>query len=160
MNNVRCTVAAVLIMMVVLSGGCSKKQKETTADKQGARQGQTGAPGVPEQTKSDVRAAAKQVVARLQAGDFPAIYRESAPGFKKIGSEAQFVTKFQQARMKTGVQSNPQELSFDTRPGNAYVLVFRMNNERYTTDWRLTFARNQAGGYELAGLNQHDELKK
>ncbi|HEY5521618.1 MAG TPA: hypothetical protein VIK21_00415, partial [Desulfuromonadaceae bacterium] len=115
---------------------------------------------VPPQDKANAQAAAVRVLALMESGDFPAIYRDSAAGFKQIGSESQFVAKFQQTRKSVGVLKNPQQISLGTLPGNGYVFIYRLENERYKTDMRLTFARSQSGKMELAGLNQHDELKK
>lgn len=170
MNYVSCIKIAFLLVVLVTFIGCKSKQ-----DKPGAS---TGAPQekaaatavtpqdkidarvVSPQDKADARAAAARVLARMEAGDFPAIYNESAPGFKQIGNESQFVAKFQQTRQKIGVLKKPHELNFDTRPDNSHVLVYRLENDHYKTDMRLTFARSQSGKMVLAGLNQHDEPKK
>ena len=125
-----------------------------------APQGKSAATDVPPQDKTDAQTAAVHVLALLEAGDFPAIYKDSAAGFKEIGSESQFVTKFQQTRKNVGVLRNPKQISFGTLPGNAYVFVYRLENERYQTDMRLTFSRSPSGKMELAGLNQHDTMKK
>ena len=82
-------------------------------------------PIVPPQDKADAQAAAVRVLALMEAGDFPAIYKDSAAGFKQIGSESQFVAKFQQTRKNVGVLKNPQEISFGTLPGNGYVFIYR-----------------------------------
>jgi hypothetical protein len=154
-------------MLLVSFAGCSRKQDDkssagraTPPGQTGAIQGTTDIKAVTPQEKAEVRAAAAHVLKQLQAGDFPVIYREASSGFKHIGPEAAFVTKFQQVRMKTGNLVNPRESSFDVRPDKTFVLVYRAENERYATDWRLTFARGQNGKLELDGLNQHDELKK
>jgi hypothetical protein len=155
-----------MLMLLAAFAGCSRKQEEkpstgaAPAEQTGAVRGAADAKAVSPQEKSDVRAAAAHVLKQLEAGDFPTVYREASPGFRQIGPEAAFVTRFQQARMKTGAFVNPQELSFDLRPDKTFVLVYRVESERYTTDWRLTFARAQNGKLVLDGLNQHDELKK
>ena len=86
--------------------------------------------------------------------------RNSAPGFKQVGTESQFVAKFQQTRNSVGVLKKPQEISFGTLPGKGYVFIYRLENERYKTEMRLSFERAKNGKMELAGLNQHDEPKK
>jgi hypothetical protein len=171
MNNVHCIKTAFLLVILVTFIGCKSKQDKprantaTPQDKAAAPavvppRDKSGAPVVSPQDKADARAAAVRVLALMETGDFPAIYKDSAAGFKQIGSESQFVTKFQQTRKSVGVLKKPQEISFGTLPGNGYVFVYRVENERYATDMRLTFARSQSGKMELAGLNQHDEMKQ
>lgn len=174
MNNVRCIKTAVLLIILVTFIGCKSKQNNSGTGA-GAPQEKAAAPAVPAaisprdksaapavapQDKADAQAAAVRVLALMESGDFPAIYKDSAAGFKQIGSESQFVAKFKQTRNNVGVLKNPKEISFGTLPGNGYVLIYRLENENYKTDVRLTFARSQSGKMELAGLNQHDTLKK
>ena len=168
MNYLRCIKTAFLLVILVTFIGCKSKQDKPGAST-GTPQEKAAAPAVPPQVKpgiassqdkTDAQAAAGRVLALLEAGDFPAIYKDAAAGFKQIGSESQFVAKFQQTRKNVGVLKNPHEVSVGTLPGNGYVFVYRVENERYKTDLRLTFARSQNGKMELAGLNQHDELKK
>ncbi|MBT0653821.1 hypothetical protein [Geomobilimonas luticola] len=104
--------------------------------------------------------AAVHVLAQMEAGDFSGIYKGASAGFKQIGSESQFVSKFQQTRLRVGVLKNPRKVSTAVRPDKSIVLVYRVENERYNTDMRLTFSRAEDGKLELAGLNQHDEPKK
>ncbi|HZV82922.1 MAG TPA: hypothetical protein VFF53_12220 [Geobacteraceae bacterium] len=172
MNHVsRVNIASLLVVLVML-GACKAKQEkpaESTVapeQKSATAPATSPAPGKPDvrvaspQDMADARAGARRVLEQMAAGDFTAIYRDSAPSFKQIGSEAAFVTKFQQTRQKTGVLKNPKELKFDTRPDNVHVLVYRVDNERFTTEMRLSFERAKSGAMELVGLNQHDELKK
>jgi hypothetical protein len=169
MNNVHCVKTAVLLVILLSLIGCKSKQ-DSPATGTGALQEKAATPAaVPPQVKpgiasnqdkADAQAAAVRVLALLEAGDFPAIYKDAAAGFKQIGNEDQFVAKFQETRKRVGVPKNPQQISVGTLPGNGYVFVYRVENERYKTDYRLTFARSQSGKMELAGLNQHDELKQ
>lgn len=169
MNNTRIKTAFLLIVLATFIG-CKSKQDQPGANA-GTPQEKASTPAVPPQDKSgasavapqdkaDAQTAAARILALMEAGDFPAIYKDAAAEFKQIGSESQFVAKFQQTRKNVGVLKNPQQISFGTLPGNAFVFVYRMENERYITDLRLTFTRSQGGKMELAGLNQHDELKK
>lgn len=171
MNNVLCIKAAFLLVILILFTGCKSKQDKPGAST-GAPQEKAASPAVvPPQAKqvapvatpkdkADAQAAAVRVLALMESGDFPAIYKDAAAGFKQIGSESQFVAKFQQTRKNVGVLKKPQEISFGTLPGNGYVFLYRVENERYKSDIRLTFSRSPDGKMELAGLNQHDELKK
>lgn len=171
MNNVHCTKTVFLLVILLSLIGCKSKQDKSgtntgsSQDKAAApaavpSQTKSGAPVVPPQDKADAQAAAVRVLALMERGDFPAIYKDAAAGFKQIGSESQFVEKFQQTRKDVGILKNPQQISFGMLPGNGYVFIYRVENERYKTDLRLTFARSQSGKMELAGLNQHDTLKK
>ncbi|HXE95204.1 MAG TPA: hypothetical protein VN642_02275 [Dongiaceae bacterium] len=164
MNYVRCFLTAILVIASISSIGCKSKQ-----DKPGANAGKTGAtavggkaaaPSVSNEEKDAARTAAARVLAQFSSGDFATIYKDSAAGFKQIGSESQFVEKFQQTRQRVGVLKNPKEISFETRPDSSHVLVYRLENDHYNTDMRLTFSRIKSGKMELSGLNQHDELKK
>ena len=170
MNYVHCIKTAFLLVVLVTFVGCKSKQDKPGANG-GAPQEKAGAPAVPSQGQkpapvaspqdmADARAAAAHVLSQFEAGDFSKMYREAAPGFKQIGSEAAFVTKFQQTRQKTGVLKNPKETNFATRPDNIHVLIYRMGNERFVTEMRMSFERAKNGKLELVGLNQHDEPKK
>jgi hypothetical protein len=160
---------AFLLVVLVTFIGCKSKQ-----DKPGARTGapqeqaaapavqpqqKNSAPAASSQDKTDARAAALRVLSQFEAGEFSQIYKESSAGFKQIGTETAFVANFQQTRQKAGVLKDPKEISFVTRPDNIHVLIYRLENERFTTEMRLSFERAKSGKMELAGLNQHDEPK-
>lgn len=162
---------AVLLVAVVTFAGCKAKQEkpaEGTAAPQeksaavpaATATGKASAGAAAPQDMADARAAAQRVLARIEAGDFATVYRESGAGFKQIGPEAAFVAKFEQTRQKTGVLKNPRELKFDTRPDNIHVLLYRVENQRFVTEMRLSFERSKNGAMELVGLNQHDEPRK
>lgn len=170
--NYACRVSSVsLLVILVMLTGCKAKQEtaESTAkspDKAATAPAGAPAPGKPAASiasptdMADARAAALRVLAQLERADFSPIYRDSAASFKQIGSEAAFVTKFQQTFQKTGPLTNPKELKFDTRPDNVHVLVYRVDNKRFITEMRLSFERSKNGAMELVGLNQHDEPRK
>lgn len=170
MNNAHSIKTAFLLVILISLIGCKAKQDksatgtgaplETAASTAVVPPQNKPAVAVPPQDMADAQTAAVRVLALMETGDFPAIYKDSAAGFKQIGSESQFVAKFQQTRKNVGVLKKPQQISIGTLPGNGYVFTYRLENERYKTDLRLTFARSQSGKMELAGLNQHDELKK
>lgn len=165
----RLKTAALLVVLVTLAG-CKAKQ-EKPAENATAPQGvTTTAPATTAgnaatraasgQEMADARSGALRVLSQFEAGDFAAIYRDSAPSFKQIGPEAAFVTKFQQTRQKTGPLKNPKELKFETGSDNVHVLLYRVDNQRFITEMRLSFARSKNGAMELVGLNQHDEPRK
>lgn len=171
MNRAFCIKTALLLIAVVSFIGCKSKQdtpgvntapQPTAAKEIKTISGQNAAGNLPTapQDKSDAQTAAARVLSQFVAGEYSSIYKEATPGFKNIGNEAAFVAKFQQTRQKTGILNNPKEKSFVTRPDNAHVLIYRLENERFITEMRLTFERAQGGKMLLAGLNQHDESKK
>jgi len=171
MNYVCCIKTGILLVILATFIGCKSKQEDKPGTSTVTPQEKAAAPAVPTQSKTgasdvspqdqtDAQAAAVRVLALMESGDFPAIYKDSANGFKQIGSESQFVAKFQQTRKNVGILKNPQLISFGKLPDNGYVFSYRVENENYKTDLRLTFTRSQSGKMELAGLNQHDELKK
>ncbi len=172
MNRVRCMKTALLLFVVVAFVGCKSRQETPGANpsaplknagseiKSISGQIAGGAIVTPPQDKADAQATAKRVLAQMEAGDFFTIYNEAAPGFRQIGKEADFISKFQQTRQKTGPLNNPKEISFVTRPDKAYVLVYRLQNERFISERRLTFFRSKSGKMELLGLNQHDESRQ
>ncbi len=114
----------------------------------------------PGEGKADVRAAAIHVLSQFEAGEFSQIYKEAAPTFKETGPEANFLAQFQQTLKKTGTFKNQKESSCDARPDNTYVIIYRMENDRFITDMNLTFIRSKNGKMELAGIHEHDEPKK
>ena len=167
MKSLRYVFAALLILASLTIIGCKSKQDPAGVGK-GAPQSAAGAPGSKEKTgvpvasaqeQAEARAAAVKALARFESGDFSSLYKEASSGFQALGSESQFVAKFQQTRQKIGVLKNPKETSFETLPNKSHVLVYRISNDQYDTDIRLTFSRAKNGKLELAGLNQHDELK-
>ena len=170
MNNIHHIKTAFLLVILITLIGCKSRQdkpgagtgtpQEKAAATTEASPDKPGTPVIPPQEKVDAQAAAIRVLSLLESGDFPSIYKNAAAGFKQIGSENDFVAKFQQTRERVGVLKNPKELGSGVLPGNGYVFNYRVENERYKTDMRLTFTRSPSGKMELAGLNQHDELKK
>jgi len=171
MQFIRCSNIACLFAALVIFAGCQSKQEKPGAGPAASTEKKAASTAVPGQGKpgtgvaspkdmTDVRAAAQHVLAQLEAGDFAAVYKGSSAGFKQIGSEPAFVNKFQQTRIKTGVLTNPREISFETGPDSMHVTVYRVQNERFVTDLRLSFQRAKNGTMELAGLNQHDEPRK
>jgi hypothetical protein len=97
---------------------------------------------------------------QMESGEFAQIYQAASPGFQKIGSETAFTGKFLQTRQKTGALNNPREVSYVSLPNGGQVVVYRCENDRFTSERRLTFSRAKSGQLILEGLNQHDEPKK
>jgi hypothetical protein len=55
-----------------------------------------------EQDRADAQRAAAHVHTTLKANDFVAIYRESAPRFKTVGSESEFVSRMKAFQDQNG----------------------------------------------------------
>jgi hypothetical protein len=158
MNFVTLGTSVFLSLSLLMMTGCNSKQDKQEASLPGNGNAKT-ATVASTQDQADARAAAQLVLSRLTAGDFAKIYQDASPGFKAIGTETQFVAKFQQSRQKVGVLKNPRETSFETLPSKGHLLVYRFDSELYITDMRLGFERTGDGKMSLAGLNQHDEHK-
>jgi hypothetical protein len=170
MNYIRLGTSAFMLAVLLLMFGCKSRQEQAgtnppappgnTAASAVAPHGKNGPTAASTQDMATARSLAVRVLAQVEAGDFAAVYRDASAGFKSIGSESQFVSKFQQTRLRVGVLKNPRETSATVLPGKGIVLVYRVENERYNTDMRLSFSPSPSGKMELSGLNQHDELKQ
>ena len=167
----RCIRIATLLIVLVAVVGCNSKQDKQAAStgvapaapgeiKAVSGQTASGAVTASPQDQAAIRSAAAHILSQMEAGDFAVIYKDASPGFKKIGPEPAFVGKFQQTRQKTGLFKKSQETSLVSSPNGVHVIVYRLENERFSTDRRLTFSRSQNGTMILEGLNQHDEPKK
>lgn len=170
MNHTRLGRILLLTILFAVALGCKSREESTGTKTEPPKQNAEGTKVISGQNaagetiasprdRADAEAAAARVLSQMEAGEFSAIYNEAAPGFKQIGSEALFVAKFQQVRQKTGPLRNPKQISFVARPDKTLVLIYRLENERYFSDRRLTFDRDKNGKIELFGLNQHDEPK-
>jgi len=169
MNYLRNIKTALPLVAAILACGCNAG-KDTPVAPSGTPQEKAAAavpskdkgaaPTVSPKDKVDAETASVRILAQMEAGDFSGIYKAASAGFKGIGSESQFVSKFQQTRQRVGVLKNPRIISAAMLPDKSIVLVYRVDNELYNTDMRLTFSRAANGMLELAGLNQHDEPKK
>lgn len=169
MNYLRNIKTALPLIAAIMVCGCNSgkdapgapsaaPQEKAAAAKTSQNEGT--APAISAKDKADAEAAAVLLLAQLEAGDFSGLYKGASAGFKKIGSESQFVYKFQQTRQRVGVLKNPRKISAALRPDKSVMIVYRLDNERFNTDIRLTLSRAENGRMELAGLNQHDEPKK
>jgi hypothetical protein len=159
MNYARLITTFFLLILLITLVGCKSRQNQSGTGA-ATPQEKTGANAASPQDMADAKAAAMHVLAQFEAGEFPQIYKESAPGFKQAGNETDFVAQFQQTRQKSGVLKNPKESSYEGRPDKTYVLTYRVENERFVSDINLTFVRSTDGKMELAGLHEHDEPKK
>src|SRR5207253_1012082 len=68
-----------------------------------------------ERDREDARVVASRVHAQMQSGDYAAIYRESAPRFKNVGTESQFISLMQQYHQGMGTLKKVDEVAYQTR---------------------------------------------
>jgi len=109
---------------------------------------------------TDAKAVAARILSQYEAGELSQIYKESAPTFKQTGPEARFVAQFQQSLKKTGKFNNQKEPGIESRPNDAFVITYHLENDRFNTDIHLTLAKSASGKFELVGIQEHDEPKK
>jgi hypothetical protein len=105
----------------------------------------------------DAKAAASKVHSQMQSGDYASIYRESAPRFKSVGSESQFVSKMQEVSQVTGALKKAEAISFeagvDSNIGKTYTLLSELEFERGIFRERMIFTRSDSGQMQLWKLD-------
>jgi hypothetical protein len=76
---------------------------------------------------SETRMAASRVNAKVSAGDSAATYHESAPRFKTVGSESEFVARLKAIEASLGQLMGADEISYragvDASRGRTYQLA-------------------------------------
>jgi hypothetical protein len=89
----------------------------------------------------------------MASGDFSSMYKESAPRFKKVGSEAEFVSLMLDFRRRHGHLESANEVAYEigieATAGKVYVLTFELEFEQARTRERLTLVRSQSQGVLL-----------
>ena len=110
-----------------------------------------------ERDRADARAVAARVHSQMQAGDFAAIYRESAPRFKSVGSESQFISQMQQYFQASGKLKKADEIAYqstvDSNVGKMHTLNFNVEYENGHAQERLIFTRADNGQMQLWKLD-------
>ncbi len=110
-----------------------------------------------ERDHTDARALALRVHSQMQSGDFAAIYRESAPRFKAVGSESQFVSMMQQINEESGALKKADEGSYqtgvDSNIGRTHVLLFNLEYEHGHSKERMILTRSESGQMQLWKLD-------
>lgn len=106
-----------------------------------------------ERDRIDAGAVASRVHSQMQARDFATIYRESAPRFKSVGSESQFVSMMQQVNQESGLLKKADEVAYqtgiDSNVGRTHVLFFTLEYEHGRAKERLILTRSDAGQMQL-----------
>lgn len=107
--------------------------------------------------RDDAKVVAERVHGQLRAGNYQAIYNESAPRFKTVGSEADFINAMQRQRSFAGLLKNATELAYETgvdaSAGRIYVLVYDLEFERGQTRAHMIFTRSASGQMQLWKLD-------
>jgi hypothetical protein len=162
MNFVRITTTIAFIITLSAVMGCSKKEK--AAQPQAPLQAATtsskkvgGQVVALPQDDVDVVPLKAKVLTQFKAGDFVSIYKDASEGFKKVGSEDQFVTLWKQQLQQTGKFKDAKEISHTVRPTDKFlVFIYKVQYEKANKAVRFTFGRSGKGKLELTGINQSD----
>ena len=106
-----------------------------------------------EQDRAQAKTVADGVHAHLRSGEFAAIYDESAPRFKTVGSASQFVSQMKAFHEGLGSLKNANEIAYqtglDSTVGRTHVLLFTLEYEHGKAIERLTLVRSAAGEMQL-----------
>lgn len=110
-----------------------------------------------ERDMADARAVAGRVHAQMKAGDYAAMYREAAPRFQSVGSEAQLIALMQQFRQENGTLKEAKEVAYqnrvDTSVGRNYVLLYDVTYEHGRARERMILTRAGGGRMQLWKLD-------
>ena len=107
--------------------------------------------------QEDARAVALRVHRQILAGDFTAIYNESAPRFKAVGSESEFVAGLKGFQEQLGLLRDQKEVAYqtglDSKIGRTHVLVFDLEFDHGRARESLMLVRSASGKMELWRLD-------
>jgi hypothetical protein len=99
-----------------------------------------------ERDREEARAVAARVHAEMQSRDFAAIYNESAPRFKSVGNESEFVARMNGFQEGLGLLKSVNEIAYttglDSRVGRTHVLVFDLQYEHGRAREHLMLVRS------------------
>lgn len=109
------------------------------------------------QDRNDARLIAAGVNEKMIRGDFAGIYRDAAPSFRSIGSEADFVAGMSGFQSRFGSPKHITELAYQTnldpKLGRTHILIFDFEYERGHARESLMFLRSPQGKMELWRLD-------
>lgn len=107
--------------------------------------------------QEEARAVAAQVHKEMLEGNFAAIYNESAPPFKAVGSESEFVSGLKNFQERFGPLKNENEIAYQTTLdpsiGRTHVLLFDLEFDRGRARETLMLVRSASGKMELWRLD-------
>jgi hypothetical protein len=173
MNHVRIATAVALMILLAALPGCSSKkdkaeqappsvqtpqQGSMTSSKAGKAATPTKAPVTIEaKDDADTLVLREKVLKQLLAQDFAGIYKEASDGFRKVGTEKQFVALWQKQLQQTGPIKEAKEVTQVVRSEDkALGYIYKVQYEKASKSVRLIFGRNKDGKMELIGINQRD----
>ena len=106
-----------------------------------------------ERDRGEAGTVAARVHTEMRAGDFRTVYKESAPRFKTVGSESEFVAQMNALRQELGELKNANEIAYqtglDTRIGRTHVLVFDLEFDRRHARETMILVRSGSGEMQL-----------
>lgn len=106
-----------------------------------------------EQDRAQANTVAARVHAHLRAAEFAEIYNESAPRFKTVGSESEFVSRMKTFHEGLGLLKNANVIAYETgldsTIGRTHVLIFKLEYEHGKASERLTLVRSATGEMQL-----------
>jgi hypothetical protein len=107
--------------------------------------------------RAEAKVVADKIHAHLISSEFAAIYDESAPRFKTVGSKHEFVSQMTSFHERVGLLNRITEIAYesqvDSSIGKTHVLLFKLEYEHGTATERLTIVRSPAGDMQLWKLD-------
>jgi hypothetical protein len=107
--------------------------------------------------REDAREVAARVHRQMLAGDFAAIYKESAPPFKNVGSESEFVSGLKEFQEQVGPLKTQKEVVYqtgiDSKIGRTHLMVFDLEFDHGRARESLMLVRSAGGKMELWRLD-------
>ena len=105
----------------------------------------------------DARAAAARINSEMISGNFASVYRESAPTFRELGSESEFVAGLQGLQKRLGSIRKATEVAYQTNVdstlGRTHLLLFDLEYDRGRAREGLMFVRSPGGRMELLRID-------
>jgi len=103
--------------------------------------------------QKDAEVVAARVHEAILSEDFAAIYNESAPQFRSVGSESEFVAGLNQLKKRLGRLKAQSEIAYqtnlDAKIGRTHVLTFDLEFELGRARESMMFVRSASGKMEL-----------
>jgi hypothetical protein len=106
--------------------------------------------------RNEVEGLALRVHEQMRAANFAAIYQESEPRFKTVGTELEFVNSLKELQEKLGsfehAETMAYETKLDSRIGRTYQLTCELEYDHGRAREDLTVVRSAAGKMQLWAL--------
>lgn len=107
--------------------------------------------------RADAEMAAARVHSQIRATDYSSIYTASAPRFKSIGDESQFISIMQRLHQENGTLQKADEIAYETgidsSAGRIYLLKFNLEFEQGRAEETMTFIHSDDGQMQLWKLD-------